>query len=59
MIFQFLIYLIRSGHFFVEKKANIIIKVQKCNLPEKHDRILTSKMEFKYQIAQRNKKFSY
>ena len=41
---------------FDKRKANSTIEHRKCKGHEKLDRLLTSKIEFNYQISQRNNK---
>ena len=40
--------------FSVLGKANSTIEQQKCKDHKKHDRLIVSKVEFKYQISQQN-----
>ena len=40
--------------FFVERKANSTIELEKCKIQEKREMLLVSKAEFNYQIFQRN-----
>ena len=43
----------------IKRKANSNIEQQKCKGHEKRDRLIISKMDFRNQISQRNKSFTY
>ena len=61
LIFRVLTFDLLSVQFisFVKRKANSTTKEQKCKGHKKRDRILFSKVDFNFQIFQRNKKITY